>query len=99
MLPCSSAAHLYRNVAWIKDLDKERPNNNDRVIAVWMDDYAKIFQEMGGNKTVSSYVQEKFSSSFNFRPNIYSNSVIVRYSKFGLFETGKFHRFNINSVW
>lgn len=51
MLPCSSAAHLYRNVAWVKDLDKERPNNNDRVIAVWMDDYAKIFQEMGGNKT------------------------------------------------
>ncbi|XP_056012812.1 polypeptide N-acetylgalactosaminyltransferase 5-like isoform X1 [Ostrea edulis] len=51
MVPCSNAAHLYRNVAWINDLNKEKPNNNDRVIDVWMDDYAKIFKEMSGNKT------------------------------------------------
>ncbi|XP_022328261.2 polypeptide N-acetylgalactosaminyltransferase 5-like isoform X1 [Crassostrea virginica] len=51
MVPCSHAAHLYRGVAWVKDLSKEKPNNNDRVIAVWMDDYAPIFREMGGNKS------------------------------------------------
>lgn len=57
MVPCSNAAHLYRNVAWINDLNKEKPNNNDRVIDVWMDDYAKIFKEMSGNKTASKTVQ------------------------------------------
>ncbi|XP_061164498.1 polypeptide N-acetylgalactosaminyltransferase 5-like [Saccostrea echinata] len=52
MIPCSNAAHLYRNVAWVKDLNKAKTNNNDRVIGVWMDDYAEVFKEMSG-KTAS----------------------------------------------
>lgn len=77
MLLCFNVVYFYRNVVWIKDLDKEWFNNNDRVIVVWMDDYVKIFQEMGGNKMVSLYVQEKFLFLFNFCFNIYLNLVIV----------------------
>ena len=65
MVPCSHAAHLYRGVAWVKDLSKEKPNNNDRVIAVWMDDYAPIFREMGGNKSVCHRIPRQLMQSGN----------------------------------
>ncbi|KAK3088178.1 hypothetical protein FSP39_015729 [Pinctada imbricata] len=51
MIPCSHAAHVYRGLAWIGDITKQKTVNNDRVIDVWMDKYKPIFYEMMGNKS------------------------------------------------